>query len=150
MDTHHPKNSEYHQRLGARLYGGDDDVRIRQEYLLGVGGVRLLNKLRKDFTGLHLNEGHCTFALLELLSQGWSREDLSSNILFTTHTPVPAGHDRFEWDEVNDVLGDLMPEDAVELVKSVGDPEDGARCSCLLYTSPSPRDVEESRMASSA
>ena len=129
MDTHHPKNSEYHQRLGARLYGGDDDVRIRQEYLLGVGGVRLLNKLKKNFSGLHLNEGHCTFALLELLSQGWTREDLSKKILFTTHTPVPAGHDRFEWDDVNEVLGDLMPEDAVELVKSVGDPEDGARCS---------------------
>ena len=129
MDTHHPKNSEYHQRLGARLYGGDDDVRIRQEYLLGVGGVRLLNKLNKDFSGLHLNEGHCTFALLELLSQGWTREDLSKKILFTTHTPVPAGHDRFEWDDVNEVLGDLMPDDAVELVKSVGDPEDGARCS---------------------
>ena len=129
MDTHHPKNSEYHQRLGARLYGGDDDVRIRQEYLLGVGGVRLLNKLDKNFSGLHLNEGHCTFALLELLSQGWTREDLSKKILFTTHTPVPAGHDRFEWDDVNEVLGDLMPDDAVELVKSVGDPEDGARCS---------------------
>lgn len=129
MDTHHPKNSEYHQRLGARLYGGDDDVRIRQEYLLGVGGVRLLNKLKKNFSGLHLNEGHCTFALLELLSQGWTREDLSKKILFTTHTPVPAGHDRFEWDDVNEVLGDLIPKDAVELVKSVGDPEDGARCS---------------------
>jgi alpha-glucan phosphorylase-like protein len=129
MDTHHPKNSDYHQSMGARLYGGNDDVRIRQEYLLGVGGVRLLNMLQKDFTGLHLNEGHCTFALLELLHQGWTREDLSKRILFTTHTPVPAGHDRFDWADVNEVLGDLMPEDVVDLVKSVGDPEDGARCS---------------------
>ena len=129
MDTHHPKNSDYHQSMGARLYGGNDDVRIRQEYLLGVGGVRLLNMLQKDFTGLHLNEGHCTFALLELLHQGWTREDLSKKILFTTHTPVPAGHDRFDWADVNEVLGDLMPDDVVELVKSVGDPEDGARCS---------------------
>ena len=129
LDTHHPENSEYHRRLGARLYGGNDDVRIRQEYLLGVGGVRLLNKLDKDFSGLHLNEGHCSFALLELLNQGWSRADLSKKILFTTHTPVPAGHDRFNWDDVNEVLGELMPDDAVELVKSVGDPEGGARCS---------------------
>ncbi|MDP7373435.1 MAG: hypothetical protein QF588_06085, partial [Candidatus Poseidoniaceae archaeon] len=105
------------------------DVRIRQEYLLGVGGVRLLNMLRKEFIGLHLNEGHCTFALLELLHQGWTREELSKKILFTTHTPVPAGHDRFDWADVNEVLGDLMPDDVVELVKSVGDPEDGARCS---------------------
>tara|TARA_B100000900_G_scaffold144966_2_gene122862 strand:- start:3511 stop:5160 length:1650 start_codon:yes stop_codon:yes gene_type:complete len=129
LDTHHPENSGYHRRLGARLYGGNDDVRIRQEYLLGVGGVRLLNKLDKDFSGLHLNEGHCSFALLELLNQGWSRADLSKKILFTTHTPVPAGHDRFNWDDVNEVLGELMPDDAVELVKSVGDPEGGARCS---------------------
>ena len=129
MDTHHPKNSDYHQSMGARLYGGNDDVRIRQEYLLGVGGVRLLNMLRKEFIGLHLNEGHCTFALLELLHQGWTREELSKKILFTTHTPVPAGHDRFDWADVNEVLGDLMPDDVVELVKSVGDPEDGARCS---------------------
>ena len=56
LDTHHQNNSEYHKRLGARLYGGNDDVRIRQEYLLGVGGVRLLNKLGKDFSGLHLND----------------------------------------------------------------------------------------------
>ena len=129
LDTHHPKNSEYHQSMGARLYGGNDDVRIRQEYLLGVGGVRLLNMLKKDFCGLHLNEGHCTFALLELLHQGWTREELSKKILFTTHTPVPAGHDRFNWEDVNEVLGELMPDDVVELVKSVGDPEDGARCS---------------------
>jgi len=129
LDTHHPENSGYHRRLGARLYGGNDDVRIRQEYLLGVGGVRLLNKMDKDFSGLHLNEGHCSFALLELLNQGWSRADLSKKILFTTHTPVPAGHDRFNWDDVNEVLGELMPDDAVELVKSVGDPEGGARCS---------------------
>ena len=113
MDTHHPKNSDYHQSMGARLYGGNDDVRIRQEYLLGVGGVRLLNMLRKEFTGLHLNEGHCTFALLELLHQGWTREELSKKILFTTHTPVPAGHDRFDWADVNEVLGDLMPDDVI-------------------------------------
>ena len=129
LDTHHPNNSEYHRSMGARLYGGNDDVRIRQEFLLGVGGVRLLNLLKKKFTGLHLNEGHCTFALLELLNQGWTRAELSKNILFTTHTPVPAGHDRFNWADVNDVLGDLMPKDAIELVKSVGDPENGARCS---------------------
>ena len=89
LDTHHQNNSEYHKRLGARLYGGNDDVRIRQEYLLGVGGVRLLNKLGKDFSGLHLNEGHCTFALLELLKQGWTREDLSRKIFLIKFRTIP-------------------------------------------------------------
>ena len=129
MDTFHPKNSEEHRRLGSRLYGGDDSVRIRQEYLLGVGGVRLLAKLGHEFKGLHLNEGHCTFALLEMLNRGWTREELAKRVLFTTHTPVPAGHDRFEWEAVEEVLGDLLPDDARELVKDAGDPEEGRRIS---------------------
>ena len=129
LDTHHPKNSDYHSMLGARLYGGDDEVRIRQEYLLGVGGLRLLNLLRIELDGLHLNEGHCTFALLELLNKGWTRNDLEKKVLFTTHTPVPAGHDRFNWDSVKAVLGDMLPEDAKQLVIDAGDPENGERCS---------------------
>ena len=129
LDTHHPKNSDYHSGLGARLYGGDDEVRIRQEYLLGVGGLRLLNLLRIELDGLHLNEGHCTFALLELLNKGWTRNDLEKKVLFTTHTPVPAGHDRFNWDSVKAVLGDMLPEDAKQLVIAAGDPENGEKCS---------------------
>jgi len=129
LDTHHDNNSEGHRRLGARLYGGDDNVRIRQEYLLGVGGIRLLNLLGKEIDGLHLNEGHCTFALLEMLSRGWTREELKKRTLFTTHTPVPAGHDRFDWDSVKAVLGDLLPDDSAELVKMAGDSENGERCS---------------------
>ena len=129
LDTHHPKNSDYHSDLGARLYGGDDEVRIRQEYLLGVGGLRLLNLLRIELDGLHLNEGHCTFALLELLNKGWTRNDLEKKVLFTTHTPVPAGHDRFNWDSVKAVLGDMLPEDAKQLVIDAGDPENGEKCS---------------------
>ena len=129
LDTHHQENSESHQKLGARLYGGDDSVRIRQEYLLGVGGVKLLDLLEKDIEGLHLNEGHSTFALLEMLKRGWSRDELQKRTLFTTHTPVPAGHDRFEWDDVKSVLGDLFPDDAKELVIQAGDPENGNRCS---------------------
>ena len=129
LDTKHEKNSEYHQRLGARLYGGDDEVRIRQEYLLGIGGLKLLRLLRKEIDGLHLNEGHCTFALLELLKMGWTRDEVKSRVLFTTHTPVPAGHDRFDWSSVKAVLEDLLPEDAKELVIGAGDSEKGDRCS---------------------
>ena len=129
LDTFHPKNTEKHLDLGLTLYGGDDWVRIRQEYLLGVGGLRLLDKLGHDLDGLHLNEGHCTFALLEMLSRGWTREKLAKRVLFTTHTPVPAGHDRFEWDAVEEVLGDLLPSDAKQLVIDAGDPEEGRRIS---------------------
>ena len=129
LDTFHPKNSEKHLELGLTLYGGDDWVRIRQEYLLGIGGLRLLDKLGLEVDGLHLNEGHCTFALLEMLGKGWSREQLAKRVLFTTHTPVPAGHDRFEWDAVEEVLGDLLPADAKQLVIDAGDPEEGRRIS---------------------
>lgn len=129
MDTRHPENAIEHQELSSRLYGGDDDVRIRQEYVLGVGGVQLFDHLEVELSGLHLNEGHCTFAMLELLKRGWSREQLAQRSLFTTHTPVPAGHDRFDWSLVEDVIGNLLPTDAKELVRNAGDPEHGARCS---------------------
>jgi len=129
LDTHHPNNSASFIGLGSRLYGGDDQTRIRQEYLLGVGGVRALQMLGHDFDGMHLNEGHCTFAMLEMLNQGWTRESLAKRTLFTTHTPVPAGHDRFDWTTVESVIGHLLPADARKLVKGAGDPEDGERCS---------------------
>ena len=129
LDTFHPKNTERHLDLGLTLYGGDDWVRIRQEYLLGIGGLRLIDKLGLDVDGLHLNEGHCTFALLEMLNRGWTREQLAKRVLFTTHTPVPAGHDRFEWDAVEEVLGDILPSDAKQLVIDAGDPEEGRRIS---------------------
>ena len=129
MDTRHPGNATEHQELSSRLYGGDDGVRIRQEYVLGVGGVQLFDHLEVELSGLHLNEGHCTFAMLELLKRGWSREQLAQRSLFTTHTPVPAGHDRFDWSLVEDVIGDLLPPDAKDLVRNAGDPEHGARCS---------------------
>tara|TARA_B100001750_G_scaffold207602_1_gene186050 strand:- start:386 stop:2005 length:1620 start_codon:yes stop_codon:yes gene_type:complete len=115
LDTRHPENSQEHSSLGNRLYGGDDKTRIRQEYLLGVGGIQALKKLGHEISGLHLNEGHCTFAMLEMLRQGWTREELSNRTLFTTHTPVPAGHDRFSWQDVEDVLQELLPDDYRQL-----------------------------------
>ena len=129
LDTSHPNNSVEFIGLGARLYGGDDNTRIRQEYLLGVGGLRALQALGYEIEGLHLNEGHCTFAMLEMLRQGWTREELAQRTLFTTHTPVPAGHDRFDWSLVTQVIGDLLPSDARDLVRNAGDPENGERCS---------------------
>lgn len=129
LDTTHENNSQHHQEIGQRLYGGDDDTRIRQEYLLGVGGIQLFDHLQIELKGIHLNEGHCTFAMLELLSRGWSREELAQNSLFTTHTPVPAGHDRFDWSLVKEIMGRKLPDDAEKLVRNAGDSEGGKRCS---------------------
>ncbi|DAC22926.1 MAG TPA: alpha-glucan family phosphorylase, partial [Candidatus Thalassarchaeaceae archaeon] len=70
LDTRHENNPETFANLGERLYGGDDSIRIRQEYLLGVGGIHALDALSVDIEGLHLNEGHCTFAALEMLNRG--------------------------------------------------------------------------------
>ena len=129
LDTKHEHNSAEHNHLGRRLYGGGDEIRIRQEYLLGVGGIRLLSLLSDDISGLHLNEGHCTFAMLEMLARGWSRDELKQRCLFTTHTPVPAGHDRFDWGLAKQVIGDLLLEDSRELCIAAGDPEHGERLS---------------------
>jgi len=129
LDTFHEDNTPEHRSLSGRLYGGDDNTRIRQEYILGVGGVKLFDFIDEVLSGIHLNEGHCTFALLELLEKGWTRQYLSDHTLFTTHTPVPAGHDRFDWDLVRHIIGDKLPQDAIELVKIAGDSENGNRCS---------------------
>lgn len=130
LDTRHPSNAPEHSSLGDRLYGGGDETRIRQEFLLGVGGIRTLKILGHwPLDGLHLNEGHCTFAALEMLAQGWTRDELRQRCLFTTHTPVPAGHDRFDWAEVEGVLGDLLPDDARELCIAANDPGNGRSCS---------------------
>ena len=125
IDTGHDLNKPEHAALGNRLYGGDDSTRLRQEYLLGVGGIRILKALGEwPLKGLHLNEGHCTFAAIEMLSQGWTLAELSRKTLFTTHTPVPAGHDRFSWQDVDAVVGNLLPEN----VRSF----DGCEESCSM------------------
>lgn len=124
LDTRHTSNNERHISLSDRLYAGGDEMRVRQEYLLGVGGIRALKVLGHwPLKGLHLNEGHCSMAALEMLRQGWSREELSSRSLFTTHTPVAAGHDRFEWNLVESVVGDLAGPNEKEVAN------DGDQCS---------------------
>ena len=131
MDTRHPENATEHQELSSRLYGGDDGVRIRQEYVLGIGGVQLFDHLEMELSGLHLNEGHCTFAMLDLLKRGWSREQLAQRSLFTTHTLFQQD-DRFEWSLVEEVIGILLPTDAKDLVRNAGDPEHGLAVQCLI------------------
>jgi glycogen phosphorylase len=103
LDTNLPENDQHFQGLTSTVYGGNIDTRIGQEIILGIGGVRLLQSLGITPSVFHMNEGHSAFLVLELLQQelkrGRKREEaektVRSKCVFTTHTPVPAGHDRF-------------------------------------------------------
>ena len=103
MDTDVEENSPGDRELTARLYGGDKEHRIRQEIVLGIGGVRVLRALGIQPGVFHGNEGHTSFMLLErareLVKSGLKFEEavevIRSTSVFTTHTPVPAGHDAF-------------------------------------------------------
>jgi glycogen phosphorylase len=103
LDANLPENDEHYRNLTARVYGGDSTTRIMQEILLGVGGVRLLRALGIQPSVFHMNEGHAAFLTLELVREKMaSRQGCAEALaatkaqcIFTTHTPVEAGHDRF-------------------------------------------------------
>jgi starch phosphorylase len=113
LDTNVEGNTPGDRALSARLYGGDRDTRIQQEIVLGVGGVRALGALGIAPMLCHLNEGHAAFVVLErlqgLMGHGASFDDALDQVrrttVFTTHTPVPAGHDVFTFDMVERYLG---------------------------------------------
>jgi glycogen phosphorylase len=105
LDTNVTENSVADRRITAQLYGGDQDMRIRQEIVLGIGGVQMLRALGLNVKGYHMNEGHSAFLSLErirwlMAENGVSfreaREIVAASNVFTTHTPVPAGNDAFE------------------------------------------------------
>ena len=103
LDTDVPENSPWDRELSARLYAGDQEFRIRQEIVLGIGGVRALRALGIAPDVWHLNEGHTAFMILERIREevanGTPYEEAAQKIrrstVFTTHTPVPAGHDAY-------------------------------------------------------
>jgi starch phosphorylase len=109
LDADLDENTPEDRLLTAKLYGGDQVMRISQEIILGIGGVKLLRELRINPTVWHINEGHAAFSLIErmheLTKQGLTyqeaQEILRSNTIFTTHTPVPAGHDVFPFELVD-------------------------------------------------
>jgi starch phosphorylase len=116
LDSDVESNTPEDRSLTARLYGGDTRVRIRQELLLGVGGVRALKALSIHPAVLHLNEGHSAFAGLEMVRQRMKTEGIGFDeamrrvarmTVFTTHTPVPAGHDRFHGGLMEEHLGPM-------------------------------------------
>ena len=122
LDTNLPENTPDDRRITDHLYGGDDRYRLMQEMVLGIGGVRLVRAL--GCTGLrtfHLNEGHAALAPLELLrsedeSDGWDFRPVRNRTVFTTHTPVPAGHDQFDRALASRMLGSFVSGEVLEML----------------------------------
>ena len=118
MDTDVAPNAPNDRELAARLYGGDREIRISQEIVLGIGGVRALRALGISPAAWHINEGHAAFLSLErareLVASGLSFneawEAVAPGTLFTTHTPVPAGNDTFNYDLMDKYFGSYWNE----------------------------------------
>ena len=129
LDANVPGNEPEDRELTAKLYQGDSDVRIRQEILLGIGGMRALRAAGVNPSVLHLNEGHSAFALIERLRELREGTDLSfeaaletvrAGAVFTTHTPVAAGHDEFHPHQVAHHLGTYLAESGIETDRITG------------------------------
>lgn len=117
LDTNVPENQVNDRSITLRLYGGDSDNRICQEIVLGMGGAKVLHALGVDPTVFHMNEGHSAFSGLERirtlmienkLDFKKAREAVSAGTVFTTHTPVPAGNDRFSSAQIEHYFHDLI------------------------------------------
>lgn len=122
LDTNLADNDPADRELTDRLYGGDAAYRLKQEIVLGIGGVRMLAALGVDVRKYHLNEGHAAFLTLELLRRGRGADGtdrqydvaaVRSQCVFTTHTPVEAGHDQFPYELAESLLSDFQ--DGVQL-----------------------------------
>jgi starch phosphorylase len=128
MDTNVQQNAPWDRDLSARLYGGDQETRIRQEMVLGLGGVRVLRALGVAPGGWHMNEGHSAFLVLErlreLVQEGQSFdqavETVRHSTAFTTHTPVPAGHDAFPYHLIDEYFGRFWHEMGISREQFLG------------------------------
>ncbi|MEW6602294.1 MAG: alpha-glucan family phosphorylase [Nitrospirota bacterium] len=127
LDTDLPENSAEDRSLTDCLYGGDESYRIKQEVVLGIGGVRMLRKLGFQIKKFHMNEGHAAFLTLELLHEHkkdiesvwdedhiWDTESVKDLCVFTTHTPVEAGHDKFTYELYDKVFNDYFPKNILK------------------------------------
>jgi starch phosphorylase len=144
LDSDVEDNTPDDRELTSRLYGGNARTRIRQELLLGVGGSRALRAMGITPGVFHLNEGHSGFAVLEAIHMRMNDEGIgfdaavprvSREVVFTTHTPVPAGHDRFEADLIEEHLGPLREQMGLSPESLMGlgreDPNNQSETFCM-------------------
>lgn len=123
LDTDFEENSPEDRPLTWTLYGGDERYRLTQEVILGIGGLRMLRDLGyRRLNTFHLNEGHAGFLTLELLrEQGYGDiEKIRNQVVFTTHTPVSAGHDHFSMDLIRQVLSPVFADQLEGLMGTGG------------------------------
>ncbi len=121
LDTDLEGNNPEDREITSFLYGGDKIYRLKQEIVLGIGGVRILEALGLGIRKYHMNEGHSSLLALELLQKNGMDTDRVRNLcVFTTHTPVDAGHDKFSYDNVREVLGESVP---IDVLKKLGGQE---------------------------
>ncbi len=123
LDTDVPENTPWDRELSARLYAGDQEFRIRQEIVLGIGGVRVLRALGIAPDVWHLNEGHTAFMILERIREeiangmpyAEAAQKIRQNTVFTTHTPVPAGHDAYPASLIEKYFSNYWPQLSLSL-----------------------------------
>ncbi|MCK4439669.1 alpha-glucan family phosphorylase [Candidatus Bathyarchaeota archaeon] len=118
LDTDIEGNFPEDREITSFLYGGDERYRLKQEIVLGIGGARMLEALGFSIRKYHMNEGHSSLLTLELLQK--YRMDIDrvrEACIFTTHTPVEAGHDKFSYDLVQEIMGEIVP---LEVLKKFG------------------------------
>jgi glycogen phosphorylase len=111
LDSNIEGNTEWDRSLTKFLYGGDEKYRLGQEIILGIGGVRILKELGYDtIDRYHMNEGHAALGTLELYNQLNDVEKVREKCVFTTHTPVAAGHDQFDISFAKPMIGEILPD----------------------------------------
>jgi starch phosphorylase len=134
LDTDIPGNDDGDRRITDSLYGGDRAYRFKQEMVLGIGGARILDALGFVVKKYHMNEGHASLLTLELLNRSrrpledtwderasWDTRRVMEQCVFTTHTPIEAGHDRFAYELVERLMGDVVP---LSLLRELGGREE--------------------------
>ncbi|MGO9014075.1 MAG: alpha-glucan family phosphorylase [Dissulfurispiraceae bacterium] len=127
LDADLGENAPQDRGITHCLYGGDNDYRLKQEIVLGIGGTRMLEELGFQIKKYHMNEGHSSLLILELLKRYkkdieevwdenlvWDVEKVRSLCVFTTHTPVAAGHDKFTYETVQRIMEEIIPLSAVK------------------------------------
>lgn len=110
LDTDLPMNSDYDKTITHKLYGYDDRYRLSQEMVLGIGGFKMLESIGCELEKYHMNEGHSALLVLELYKKFKKNaiDEVREKCVFTTHTPVPAGHDQFDIGMAKKILGDYI------------------------------------------